>query len=336
MRDQFGRLLKEYRKDAELSQKQLLQSIRQARQEERYSGADISKWEHGKTKPPKDVIEDLEDILFIPKGLLLMAAGYSATTEYRKLQDDQSALNLSPWVVQAQQAHLEGIERYEVFNGLETTTYPGGLGVRQRLEFFTGCFLEINPRNQRFWVPLSDHDIVMIQLRGHLPDEAFWKQVDDFVGKAKKCETLLDASCESFTSVGEELAPLQPVRGPAPNAYITSHWGHKVIVRALSPELGISREQYHHHELKDGDFLLEYDETPIYLGSDDVAAKQRHQQLAEDFRQTDEFKLVVSLMKKLRNLRQQILARINQCLRKREYSFNYCPDCPAEQAYRLG
>lgn len=45
MGHQFGRLLKQSRKDAKLSQKQLLERIRQAGYEERYSEADISKWE---------------------------------------------------------------------------------------------------------------------------------------------------------------------------------------------------------------------------------------------------------------------------------------------------
>lgn len=335
MGHQFGRLLKQSRKDAKLSQKQLLERIRQAGYEERYSEADISKWEHGRTKPPEDVIEDLEDVLFVSKGLLLAAAGYSAGKEYRKLQD-QSALNLPPWVVQAQQAHLEGIERHEVFNGLETTTYPGGLGVRQRLEFFTGCFLEIEPRNQRFWALLSDHDIVMTQLRGHLRDEAFWKQVDDFREKDERCVPLLDAACKRFTSAGEELAPLRPSRGPEPGAYITTGWARRVLVRALTPEPGPKEpSEYHHQKLPDGGSMLE-DDGLIYVGPDDVAAEQRHRELVDDFINTEEFNQIVSLMKGLRNLRQQIIARIDQCLRKREYTLNHCPDCPVEQARRLG
>lgn len=81
MADEFGRMLKKYRGTAKLSQKQLVERLRKARCEERYSKADISKWEHGKTKPPEDVIEDLEDILLVPKGLLLKATGHSAATE---------------------------------------------------------------------------------------------------------------------------------------------------------------------------------------------------------------------------------------------------------------
>ena len=32
---------------------------------------------------------------------------------------------------------------------------------------------------------------------------------------------------------------------------------------------------------------------------------------------------------------EQIFARIDQCLRGREYSYNYCPDCPADQARKM-
>jgi len=76
----------------------------------------------------------------------------------------------------------------------------------------------------------------------------------------------------------------------------------------------------------------------LYSGPDAAdaeKAKHKHQQLVEDFTQTEESNLMVSLMKNLRNLRQQILARIAQCLRGKEYSYNSCPDCPADQARKM-
>lgn len=324
MRDQFGRLLKEYRKGAELSQKQLLQSIRQVRQEERYSGADISKWEHGKTKPPKDVIEDLEDILFVPKGLLLMAAGYSAATEYRKLQDDQSALNLPPWVVQAQQAHLEGIERQGVWKGAETITYRQP-GIRQLLQGFKDCFLDINPEKELFWRPKYDES-VMTQLRSHLPDGGFWNKVRDFREKATECETLLNAAYESFTSAGEEIAPLRA--DDCPDSHITSSWARQVVFQALASSLGLVWWGYGLGEAELSCGKL------IYRGPDVSNAVEKHSRLVEEFRKTQESGLILDLMKDLQNLRQQIFSRVNQCLHDNEYVLYYCASCPAEKARR--
>jgi transcriptional regulator with XRE-family HTH domain len=323
MRDQFGRLLKEYRKGAELSQKQLLERIRQARHEERYSEADISKWEHGRTKPPEDVIEDLEDILFVPKGLLLRAAGYSAATEYQKLQD-QSPANLPPWVVQAQQAHLEGIERQEVWKGAETITYRQP-GIRQLLQGFKDCFLDTYPEKELLWRPKYDES-VMAQLRSHLPDRGFWNKVRDFKGKATESETLLNAAYQSFTSAGEEVAPLRA--DDCPDSHITSSWARQVVFQALAPLLGLVSWGYALGETELSCGKL------IYRGPDVSNAVEKHRRLVGDFRKTQEFSLIADLMKDLQNLRQQIFARVNQCLHDNEYALHYCPSCPAEKARR--
>ena len=73
MADEFGLLLKKHRKQAGLSQNQIVEGLRRARYEDRYSESDASKWEHGRI-PPEDVVEELEEILCTPKGLLLRAA----------------------------------------------------------------------------------------------------------------------------------------------------------------------------------------------------------------------------------------------------------------------
>lgn len=86
MADEFGLLLKKYRKQAGLSQNQIVEGLRRARYEDRYSESDVSKWEHGRI-PPEDVVEELEEILCTPKGLLLRAAGYRSAAEYRRLQE---------------------------------------------------------------------------------------------------------------------------------------------------------------------------------------------------------------------------------------------------------
>jgi len=86
MADEFGLLLKKHRKQAGLSQNQIVEGLRRARYEDRYSESDVSKWEHGRI-PPEDVVEELEEILRTPKGLLLRAAGYRSAAEYRRLQE---------------------------------------------------------------------------------------------------------------------------------------------------------------------------------------------------------------------------------------------------------
>lgn len=239
-------------------------------------------------------------------------------------------LNLPSWINQEQLEHLEGKEQRDERGGMDIITYPRGIGIRQQLEFFKGCFLDINPRSQSFWRPLDDEN-VMAQLHGHLRDKAFWEQVEGsegFIKKAKECEAPLDATRGKFTSAGKKLAERTSAAGPTPTASVTNEWARDVCHRALGRPLGLED-------------LPEYGETSseltsyssiLYRGPDVAKAKQKHQKLVEDFinsrKEFKEFNLIVSLMKDLQNLRQQIIARINQCLQDREYIHYYCPSCP--------
>ena len=74
MENQFGRLLRYYRKKAVMSQEALAFELRDLR-EEPINKSRISKWENGQV-PKKDVVEDLEDILRVEEKELLDAAGY--------------------------------------------------------------------------------------------------------------------------------------------------------------------------------------------------------------------------------------------------------------------
>jgi transcriptional regulator with XRE-family HTH domain len=92
MVEKFGPLLRRWRKLSDLIQRQLVQELRLAIENECYSSSDISKWEHGRI-PPEDIIEELEKILSIPKGLLLRAASYHSAAEYRRSQEAEPALS---------------------------------------------------------------------------------------------------------------------------------------------------------------------------------------------------------------------------------------------------
>lgn len=75
MWEEFGRLLKHYRKDCGLTQEQLLEKLRDQGWEI-WSKGTVSKWEHGLQRPNAEVTEILEDILGVRKGILFGAARY--------------------------------------------------------------------------------------------------------------------------------------------------------------------------------------------------------------------------------------------------------------------
>lgn len=76
-------MLRQLRRDSKLAQKALVERLHDQGYKGRYKEADISRWEHGRTRPPEDVVEALEDILRAPPGLLLGAAEYYSAAEVR-------------------------------------------------------------------------------------------------------------------------------------------------------------------------------------------------------------------------------------------------------------
>lgn len=253
----------------------------------------------GGQKATEDLLGQEEISLQKPLGFPYKGEFEASKTKETKME------HLPPWVNQAQQDHLDGI--------------------RQLLERFRDCFLGIYPSSRRFWAPLSDHESV--QLHGHLR-EVFWSQVKDFTDKAGECEGLLDAAHKRFTSAGEKLALLPPLAGPTPGAYITLDWGRRGVSRALGPPLGFEHLASYHVEALAGDNCRLICDGLIYRGSDAAKARKKHQRLVKRFQARDDFNQIVNLMKDLRNLRQQIIVRINQCLQDKEYIHYYCPSCP--------
>lgn len=120
---EFGRLLKEHRKKLGLTQKELINKLCDSGYTYSLSGSIISKWEGGKAKPPEDVVETLEDILSIPKGLLLRAAGYRAAAESREREAYGTEIAEAPLKSEAKMLYLANI--FEMAKELDEviTTY---------------------------------------------------------------------------------------------------------------------------------------------------------------------------------------------------------------------
>jgi len=79
----FGKLLKKYRVERYLTQRFLTDKLED--QGYTYTDSAVSKWERGDSVPPPEVVEILEDILEVPSGWLLKAAGYRVEAQMRQL-----------------------------------------------------------------------------------------------------------------------------------------------------------------------------------------------------------------------------------------------------------
>ena len=93
MASRFGKLLKSHREELGLNQRELARELG-AQGYGDYKSAAVSRWEAGTRKPPIDVIESLEDIYGLSRGVLLQAAGYGSLThqgEVGQKGDEQQA-----------------------------------------------------------------------------------------------------------------------------------------------------------------------------------------------------------------------------------------------------
>ena len=78
---EFGRLLKRYREQNDLTQEGLLNELR-SDYHQIWSKATICKWEKGIHRPRSiSIVKDLQDMLGVPNDKLLIAAEYKTPTE---------------------------------------------------------------------------------------------------------------------------------------------------------------------------------------------------------------------------------------------------------------
>ncbi len=198
MADEFGLLLKKHRKQAGLSQNQIVEGLRRARYEDCYSESDVSKWEHGRI-PPEDVVEELEEILSTPKGLLLRAAGYHSAAEYRRLQEAEPASSqvaldtqrqateheerqkfltlLQRWREQLEFLSIDQILRKFYFRNWRTDLKREGTEpeeVRQAYLRVSGRHWETIPRPPKATLPIESESLFKRLKKSH-PDAEVWQ-----------------------------------------------------------------------------------------------------------------------------------------------------------------
>ncbi len=235
MADEFGLLLKKHRKQAGLSQNQIVEGLRRARYEDRYSESDVSKWEHNRI-PPEDVVEELEEILCTPKGLLLRAAGYRSAAEYRRLQEaepapSQVALDtqrqateheerqrfltlLQRWREQLEFLSIDQIFRKVYFQTWHTDLEREGTEpeeVRQAYLRVSGRHWETIPRPPKAMLPIESESLFE-RLKNSHPDTEVWQAQeswDQACGIYYDAFSALAVEVEYVSELGMGLAALE-------------------------------------------------------------------------------------------------------------------------------
>lgn len=157
MTEKFGLLLRKWRKLSDLTQTGLVEELRLAIENECYSKSDISKWEHDRI-PPEDIVEELEKILSIPKGLLLRAAGYTLGEELNEVESEKElSLRQMEHISSLQQVARSAIESWpKFFNTTHVTaTYDNNDAWYNFLESLYNVFQKLI--NDAYWPSLADH-----------------------------------------------------------------------------------------------------------------------------------------------------------------------------------
>ncbi len=121
MSDDFGRLLKHSREGHILTQKQLREALNKQGYDV-YSNGTISKWENGKNKPKPEIIECLEDIFSLSRGMLLRPAGYYVEAPATVSNDTSQRSTIITKRLEEHFDRLADMVGILLANGLETIT----------------------------------------------------------------------------------------------------------------------------------------------------------------------------------------------------------------------
>lgn len=114
----FGRRLRQLRAENALTQDKLREELN-TKGHNIPGKSTISRWENGSRKPKMEVIEDLEDILGVDRGVLLKLAGYLVETSQEQFDYvivKQTAVHF---------ADLADIAKSLLANGLGSVSCPG-------------------------------------------------------------------------------------------------------------------------------------------------------------------------------------------------------------------
>lgn len=196
MLQEFGILLKKCRLSAKLSQKQLIEKLREVGYEDRYGTSDVSKWEHSQKIPPEDIVEELEEILSTPKGLLLKAAGFTSAAGYRRFVaggKEQDELTNLQW---QQVEHIKGLQEFAKSVIESCPMFYPGLDSPEEIELFHDAYFSL-------WKLFNDlvHHAYWPSLAAHLSDGG--QQIERMAA-----EITIESTCapwEEPVSVSNEL-----------------------------------------------------------------------------------------------------------------------------------
>lgn len=171
MTEEFGVLLRKYRDARKLSGKQLIKEFRNARYEH-YGVSDISKWEHGRI-PPEAVVEELEEILSTPKGLLLKAAGYYSAGEYRRTLAGEELKQVDS----EKELSLQQMEHISMLQLLASST------IESWPKFFNNSYITTvvssNNYNNELWYNFMENLNNVFQ---KLINDAYWPSLAEHLG----------------------------------------------------------------------------------------------------------------------------------------------------------
>lgn len=174
---EFGRLLKQHRKEHKLSQSQLVEKLHEL-DYEHYSKSDVSKWEHGLTKPTPGAVELLEDILLpASNGRFLRAAGYPCDAELRQQSiASEEYEEQNPLIIETRRRHFEQICRLLL-------TWKNLIQARSDVVKPSGWYkIEGESHNRKLKCYIEEDILFKETWRSHLPqnlkdDYNLWKRL---------------------------------------------------------------------------------------------------------------------------------------------------------------
>ena len=193
--------------------------------------------------------------------------------------------------------------------------------VRERLINFSRHFKEIDLERKNFYVDISPIDE---QIWSHLPDSPFWQNVESFIVKGNIYQTIYDELYAEVKGKGEaEIGSLDDF--DSGGIHITSNFIIYVIELATLICLG-EPDDFHRYE-----WVTSVEQTAQSFAwnfiLEGMPCEKQHRELVQIYAKDERCSRLADSVKELRQLRTNILQRLNTSVENEEYIHYLCSQC---------
>lgn len=181
-------------------------------------------------------------------------------------------------------------------------------------------FSDIDLNDGPFYRDFSCDENITEEMHSHFRDTAFWQNVNNYNEKANKANSIQKDLVEEIMHEALKVAPLEDIWLEQEQC-ITPYYVFSVIDISLGKVVRFI-QRYNWDELIQtlacqGSFI-----------SKGINSEKKHRELVEIYSKDERVKSLSDTITELRNLRGEILTRLQSAINDNEYKYSFCSKCP--------